>query len=195
MSRSEERARRKAEKLLKFEASKTSLLAKVDAVKEPKVDVRADENPGPRLAPHLQRQLDQQAKSPKALEDGSRFAIQVTWCITKRDCEGEWSWREVRAWTPEEWANDIEPPMNNFARLTWAEIDQLSSESGHKMHHAHEISDLVNEAQTRWRELGLEQYDSVFRFRLGGRKRLWGYLVQGHFYSVWWDRVHAIYPV
>jgi hypothetical protein len=85
--------------------------------------------------------------------------------------------------------------MNNLAQLTWGEVDQFSSDAGHKMHHGHEISDLVEEAQERWRRLGLEQYDSVFRFRLGGTRRFWGVIVQGHFYGVWWDRVHAIYPV
>jgi len=62
------------------------------------------------------------------------------------------------------------------------------------MHHGHEVSDLVSEAQKRWIALDLEQFDSVFRFRLGGTKRVWGYIVQAHFHIVWWDRLHSIYP-
>ncbi len=49
----------------------------------------------------------------------------------------------------------------------------------------------------RWmKDLALEQkYDTVFRFRLGGKRRLWGFVVQRISMSFWWDRSHRIYPV
>jgi hypothetical protein len=86
------------------------------------------------------------------------------------------------------------PPFDEFERLTWQEVDKASSESGHKMHHGHEVADLRDEAQDRWRALDLEQYDTTFRFRLGGTRRVWGFIVQAHFHAVWWDRNHKIYP-
>jgi hypothetical protein len=85
--------------------------------------------------------------------------------------------------------------MRSLEGLTWQEIDRQASGSGHKLHHGHEIGDLIVEAQERWAHLELDEYDAVFRFRIGGqKKRAWGYIVQAHFHFVWWDRNHSIYP-
>lgn len=194
--KSDARALRKALAQEKFDASKTALLAKVDAQQQPRHIVATPINDSPRLAPHLARAAALEAENvPKAIEDGSRFGSRVTWCISKADRQENWSWGEAREWSPEEWDSVIQPPFHQFAQLTWKEIDQFSSDTGHKMHHGHEVGDLINEAQARWRQLNLEQYDSVFRFRLGGqRRRAWGYIVQAHFHFVWWDREHSIYP-
>ncbi|THF48907.1 hypothetical protein [Allorhizobium terrae] len=135
----------------------------------------------------------EEKKVPRAT--GSRFPHKVTWCITKSDVADSWYWGEARQWSSAEWAGEIHPFFTEFEKLTWGEVDTFSSESGHKMHHTHEIKDLVGEAQARWKEINLEEFDVLFRFRLGGTKRVWGYIVQSHFYFVWWDRVHRIYPV
>jgi hypothetical protein len=194
--KSDARAQRRALAQEKFEASKSSFLAKVDADHQPRLAVSLSDNDIPRLAPHLARALAVDAeRQPKTAQDGSRFASRVTWCVNKADLSGSWSWGEDRKWSPEEWDNIIHPPLLEFSKLTWQEIDRFSSDTGHKMHHSHEVGDLIDEAQDRWRDLELEQYDSVFRFRMGGQKRrAWGFVVQAHFHFVWWDREHSIYP-
>jgi len=193
--KSEERQRRKALKLQRFEAKKADFVARVNDAPEPKLRAQPAQSFSPKIAPHLAQAAAQQEKSPKASKDGSRFGARVTWCIAKADTQGEWTWGEPRAWQRVEWDSYISPQLGHFAQLTWGEIDRQSSESGHKMHHDHEISDLVDEAQRRWLELQLEEYDTVFRFRLGATKRAWGYIVQAHFHMVWWERHHRIYPV
>lgn len=195
-SKKEARALKKALAQEKFEASKAALLAKVDAQQQPRHAVVTPSSDIPKLAPHLARAKALEAeKNPKAIKDGSRFGSRVTWCISKADRQDQWSWGEAREWSQEEWDQIIHPPFKNFAQLSWKEIDEFSSDTGHKMHHGHEIGDLVAEAQERWRQLNLEQYDSVFRFRLGGQKRrAWGFIVQAHFHFVWWDRKHRVYP-
>lgn len=194
--KSDARALRKALAQEKFDASKAALLAKVDAEQQPKQIVALTANDAPRLAPHLVRAVALESeKTPKAIKDGSRFASRVTWCTTKADQVDSWSWGEPRRWSQEEWDSIIHPPFQQFEQLSWQEIDQFSSDTGHKMHHGHEVGDLIGEAQDRWRQLNLEQYDSVFRFRLGGQKRrAWGFIIQAHFHFVWWDREHSIYP-
>ena len=195
--RSEERERRKALSAEKFEAAKAALIARVVIEQQPKVLVEPIERAQPRLAPHLARAADaaEMGKNPKAIKDGSRFACKVTWCANKADREGKWSWGELRDWDNAEWDEVIQPPFRFFEQLTWGEIDSLSSESGHKMHHDHDLGDLVPEAQDRWRHMDLEQFDVLFRFRLGGTRRAWGYVAQAHFHLVWWERNHSIYPV
>ena len=192
--RSDARAQRKAEAQARFEASKPALLAKVEEMTSPRRWREPLVDPAPRLAPHLEHALANE-RVPRAREDGGRFDARMTWCITRADRADHWSWGEPRAWTPDEWMDTIHPPMRDLAALTWGEIDRQNSGTGHKMHHTHEVGDLIDEAQARWRHLDLEQYDSVFRFRLGGQKRrAWGFIVQAHFHFVWWDREHSLYP-
>lgn len=189
---------REAKKLLaqeKFEAGKAALLAKVAIDQQPRQIVTPSLDKAPRVAPHLAREAAKAAQIPKAIMDGSRFGSRVTWCITKADQQDSWSWGEPRKWSQEEWDTMIHPAFQQFEQLTWQEIDNASSDSRHKMHHGHEVGDLIEEAQERWRQLNLYEYDSVFRFRLGGQKRrAWGFIVQAHFNFVWWDREHNIYP-
>jgi hypothetical protein len=192
--KSEARAQRKALAQEKFEANKAKLISKVSGGDQPRQAAALPMNALPRVAPHLARMIAEQEKVPRAAKDGSRFNSQVTWCTTRADREDIWSWGEPRDWKQDEWDSTMHPPLQHFADLTWQEVDQFSSETGHKMHHGHEVGYLVDEAQERWKALSLEQYDSAFRFRLGGTKRVWGFIVQAHFHAVWWDRYHKIYP-
>lgn len=193
--KSKAREARRAASYQRFEASKPALIAKVGIDSQPRLLVAPAANEFPRMAPHLARAAAEAEKTPKTIKDGSRFAERMTWCTTKADQEDAWSWGESRAWSQDEWDHLIAPPFQKFAQLTWKEIDQCSSDTGHRMHHGHEVGDLIAEAQARWCELNLEEFDSVFRFRLSGQKRrAWGFIVQAHFHFVWWDREHSIYP-
>lgn len=196
MSRkAEKREQRRALGIAKFEESKASFIAKVALSDQPKVATPPPTDAMPRVAPHLAREQQAQEQQPKAIKDGSRFGLSVTWCVTRADLEGHWTWGEARGWEQKEWDEEIKPAFSSFAMMTWGDVDKCSSESGHRMHHHHELGDLVAEAQNRWVDLGLEQFDTVFRFRLGGKKRAWGFIAQAHFHFIWWDRQHAIYPV
>ena len=195
VSRSEARALRKEQSQAKFDERKASSINKVLGTDAPRSEAFPEQPKTPRVAPHIARSIERVDRTPKTQVNGSRFSSSVTWCQTKADIGGKWSWGELRQWADEEWAVEIQPFFAEMSKLTWKEVDDRSSESGHKMHHGHELSDLVGEAQARWIEHGLEEFDSVFRFRLGGRKRVWGLIVQAHFHLVWWDRTHSIYPV
>ena len=188
-----ERERRKALKQKDFETNKAAFIAKVNASQQPKILVEPIQNDSPRIAPHLERATKSATKNPVATKDGSRFDSKVTWCITKADQDGTWSWNEPRAWTENEWSEVIHPSFLEFERRNWGEIDDFSSGSEHKMHHSDDLDSLNTEAQKRWLALDLEQFDSVFRFRLGSTKRAWGYIAQAHFHMVWWERNHMIY--
>ncbi|EGU47544.1 hypothetical protein NTE12_005079 [Vibrio harveyi] len=134
-------------------------------------------------------------KQAKANQNGSRFGYKMTWCARIADLKDEWSWGESRHWSDDEWANQISKGLNSLEGLDWSELQAMTSDSMHLMHHDHDISDLRDEAVARWLELNLEQFDSPFRFRLGNKKRAWGVELQGHFYLVWYERDHQIYPV
>ncbi|EHH1221461.1 hypothetical protein V9789_003448 [Vibrio vulnificus] len=134
-------------------------------------------------------------KQPKTNVNGSRFGYQMTWCARKADLTGQWVWGEERNWSEQEWTNVICATMNSLQGADWSEIQKMTSDKGHLMHHEHDISDLCDAAVERWIELELEQFDTPFRFRLGNKKRAWGIELQGHFYMIWYEREHKIYPV
>jgi hypothetical protein len=124
----------------------------------------------------------------------------LTWCTTISDLEGEWSWQEQRCWTEEEWQTQILPNLSSLEKSTWSEIlfEQKTPAKGGKSvpkHHSQELITLVKEAQNRWIEIGLEEYDTAFRFRFANTVRAWGVRLEGHFYLVWWERHHKIYQL
>ena len=124
----------------------------------------------------------------------------LTWCTTVSDLDGKWSWQEQRCWTDEEWQTQILPNFSLLEKSTWSEIlfEQKTPAKGGRSvpkYHHQELTTLVQEAQDRWIEIGLEEYDTAFRFRFANTVRAWGIKLQGHFYLIWWERYHKIYPV
>jgi len=190
----ERRAQRKAEKQEKWAADRQKTLDNLVLSQTPSTTAKTPDKQ-PRLAPHLQREV---VKEPKAEAVVDRYAARMTCCREKSDQDGQWTWGDPRAWTEDEWDGTIYPSLNHLSNLSWREIEQMSSggERRLKTHHSHELTELVDEAQQRWVEVGLEQFDNVFRFRIGGQRcRAWGFIVQAHFHLVWWDRTHNVFAV
>ncbi|MFN7716465.1 MAG: hypothetical protein ACK5QS_13435 [Pseudanabaenaceae cyanobacterium] len=132
-------------------------------------------------------------------EESFTITCNLTWCTTVSDLQGKWSWQEPRCWTEEEWETQIHYHFSLLEKLTWSEILEQKTPAKHgkslRKNHHQELSSLVQEAQGRWIEIGLEEYDTAFRFRVASTIRAWGIKLQGHFYLVWWERYHKIYPV
>lgn len=138
-------------------------------------------------------------KAPRNRENpGSIMGLPVSICAeTKADTEGNWSWGQSRKWSDDDWSNSIAPKLIQFQNLTWAEVhaQNTGGRERHKSHHDMDICDLVQEAFDRWIEIGLDEFDTTFRFRLQNQQRLWGVRIQAQFYVVWWDPEHRLYPV
>lgn len=129
-------------------------------------------------------------------DPGSIMGQMVVWTVDGADLEGKWSWGADREWTAHDWAGEIEPNLYEFSNLKWSEVcaQTTGTKDRHFKHHSMQITDIVGEAQNRWAHLDLDQFPEAFRFRLGGKKRLWGYRIKATFHVVWWDPEHMIYP-
>jgi uncharacterized protein with von Willebrand factor type A (vWA) domain len=95
---------------------------------------------------------------------------------------------------------DCAKVLEHLAQLegnTWAEIRSEASGSGHSRNHRVPTAQLSPPAQARLTEIGLDDVEHVFSFRLGGRERLWGIVLPESFacYLLWWDPEHTVYPV
>ncbi len=140
--------------------------------------------------------LDPAPKTPKALaklisEDGQRLRPLFNLSLVDRTYSGIWGWHLLSDVD----ARRVLDLMCDMAALTWNEVRQQTS-SGHKRHHYQEVSSLCPEARDRVIEQGLDDMsERMFRFRLDGSGRLWGYEIgDGVFHIVWWDPDHKVYP-
>jgi hypothetical protein len=127
------------------------------------------------------------------VDPNSAFQMTMTWTCDAPDCEGAWSWGQARKWEDETWFAIIEPKLRHFEQLRWSEIESFSSDAGHRMHHNMDTDSICEEAQ--YRLIELDRYsDVIFRFRLGNRRRLWGFRIVAKFEILWFDPEHRIYP-
>jgi hypothetical protein len=86
-----------------------------------------------------------------------------------------------------------------MAKLTWAEIEaqRVGTKDGYRRrNHSQEIQSLTRAAQQDLMKRKLpERFDeTMFRFRLSGEQRLWGFRKGNVFHVVWWDPEHNVYP-
>lgn len=123
----------------------------------------------------------------------SIYQMHMTWSCDDPDREGAWESGTPRDWEDDVWTANIEPKLGHWSGLTWGEIDAFSSDKGHKMHHGMDVDVITREAQHRLMVLD-KYFDTIFRFRLGNRRRLWGFRILANFDVLWFDPEHEIYP-
>lgn len=111
------------------------------------------------------------------------------------NCDPRWAFRP---------ATDEAAELLEFLRLmaqsTWAEIESMRTggKDRHKKHHDLEVdappfdSQAVRDLEKA--KLGQEFGETMFRFRLSGEKRLWGFRNHATFHVVWWDPDHKVCP-
>lgn len=150
---------------------------------------RPAENGAPRI------EMAPQAREVRTGADpGSIYQMQMEWSDGNADREGTWSWGHERDWGDEVWKEVIEPKIVEFGRLLWREIEAMTTDTGHRSHHPMDVEIIHNDAISRLYEI--EQYqDSIYRFRLGNRRRLWGFRTVNVFEILWYDPEHNIYRV
>lgn len=129
------------------------------------------------------------------VDPGSVFHLSMSWTCDGADCAGAWSSGTARQWTPAQWDGDLHPNLVHFSGLTWAEIEaQLTGgKDRHRKHHSMPVEALWDEAQLRLIDLDQAE-ETIFRFRLGNRPRLWGFRRAAVFHVLWFDPKHEIYP-
>jgi hypothetical protein len=85
-----------------------------------------------------------------------------------------------------------------MGRLSWGEIEaqMTGGYNRHKKHHDQPVDSLTSQEakEAIARETLDETFgDSIFRFRLQGEQRLWGFRNESTFHVLWWDPDHKIY--
>jgi len=128
----------------------------------------------------------------------------MAWSLDKADREGTWSWGINRDWGQDIWNSNIEPFLRNCEHKLWKEIWQetyFSKKRGTKQKHVYYKLDQLNaknkEAYSRLEALELDDCGDgkIFRFRVMGAVRLYGFTFGHIFGLVWYDPGHNIWPL
>lgn len=161
---------------------------------------KAKHRPAPQSVPSRKQRPTPDAppatkQKPRCLAgiDGGSGSSHPMWRTSFLDLEhnGLWSW-EVESAT----LRKIIAFLREMERLTWAEVRaQLTGGRRRGPKHKFIPADhLCPEAQRRLTEIKLDEFDELFRFRLGNMERLWGAVYDDVFYPVWWDPAHRVCP-
>lgn len=140
--------------------------------------------------------------TPRAAENpNSIMSMRMEYRILDyADRDGSWAWGQLRNWCDPERGHDnsclIRSTMMQMSALYWHEIHAQTTggKERHYKHHSQPWDSICPEAQGRWVEIGRVE-DELFRFRTGGKERIWGFRTGHVFNVVWWDAEHQIYPV
>jgi hypothetical protein len=88
--------------------------------------------------------------------------------------------------------------LTEMERLTWTEVRAQMARGKKRAGLKHKFipaENVCNLAQQRLAEIKLDEFDQLFRFRLGNFERLWGVIHEHTFYPVWWDPDHKVCPL
>ncbi len=109
------------------------------------------------------------------------------WCLAIFDRDGAWG--KSRCEMEEALWSEIYVKLRQYESMTWGFIYQDK-----KRNHDVAVESLIKEARDRLKELGLDDYDTLFRFRLSGEQRVWGIRDGRAFKLLWYDPDHEICP-
>jgi hypothetical protein len=123
----------------------------------------------------------------------------MEWSRDIEDVEGSWSWGQDRA-SGAAWASYVHPFLQNCATRYWYEIDSdtVKGKGGKRRlkHCYYAVKKIIDEAQERLVEIELDDFaDQIFRFRMSGKKRVYGFRTDHTFFFVWYDPKHLIYSL
>lgn len=124
-----------------------------------------------------------------------RRPVFMTYASGHEDREGVWSWKEKRDWGDEVWQSKLKPFLDIYHnQLTWPQIEGQTA-NNRKRHVSYPPGTIVKEARDRLIELEKDDLEEfIFRFRMSGRVRLYGFRLEDIFYCLWFDRLHRICP-
>lgn len=133
-----------------------------------------------------QRVQPKTGKNPRVAVDPACFIkMKPVWRIGRIDMDGCWGYAGIDRPTL---MGDIFPKLKHYESMTWGEITRDP-----KYNHSVDVWKLIKPARERLGVLGIDE-ESLFRFRLKGKQRVWGIRDRNIFHILWWDPLHEICP-
>lgn len=109
----------------------------------------------------------------------------ISWRFQHFDWDGSWPFYDLVDF------REVEAALRQFETMTINGIFHSGSGKGKK----YEVARIpCRDALERLEALKLSDQDEIHRLDLGGKKRLYGFLVGNVFHIVFWDPEHQIWP-
>lgn len=137
-------------------------------------------------------------KIPLVLKKDSISNAYMRWSREKEDRIGTWPWGVSRDWGKKTWDTVILPFLRDYEKKKWGVIHAETWQNKRKTRKKHIYYDkdkICEEARHRLVELEFDDQTKIFRFRLSGKRRLYGFTFDEVFATIWYDPTHKIYPI
>lgn len=134
-----------------------------------------------------QHQAKQFVSPRSVLPDAESSDKRISWRFCHADNDGPWSFGKLDGVA----LTQLMGRLANFESMTVREMFNNGEEPGKH----YEVARLpTQEAINRLEDMGLGDMTRISRLRLGGKPRLYGFLLGNVFHMVWWDPEHEIWP-
>jgi hypothetical protein len=121
------------------------------------------------------------------LPSASNSDERICWRFTHLDSAGPWGLAHL----DHERVQTLLAEMVKFESQTIKELFMQGEWPGK----CHDVALLPNrDALERLDALGIPDMTKIWKLRIGGTGRLWGFLIGNVFHVVWWDPDHQIWP-
>ncbi|MFI9380739.1 hypothetical protein [Kutzneria sp. NPDC052558] len=129
----------------------------------------------------------QSAKMPRHVFEPQESDSQIVIRMSRIDTAGPWCLSKI---DPGEHSKML-GRLKGLESMTVMEVFASGEEPGKH----YEIAGCPSRAMVdRLTELGYDDETRISRLRFGGRGRLYGFMRRNHFYALWWDPEHEIWP-
>jgi hypothetical protein len=136
--------------------------------------------------------LPSASRTAKAAQPPSRMGQKPVFCFAHvvKDCDPLWAFNP----TGDE-AVELLEFLRQMGRSTWRDIEEQRVD-GRQKHHFQDAESFDAPARRDFKrsKLGERFGEEMFRFRLGSKKRLWGFRKDPTFHVIWWDPKHKVCP-
>lgn len=121
------------------------------------------------------------------LPSGSTSSERVCWRLEHLDIDGPWGLKSL----DHDRLLLLLTEMAKFESMTINELFHRGEWPGK----CHDVPALPNRvALERLEVIGLPDMTKIWKLRIGGTGRLWGFLAGNVFHVVWWDPEHEVWP-
>lgn len=108
----------------------------------------------------------------------------LTWRLNAVDREGPFSWNGLQE------RNDFKEVVEKLANFETMSENEIRDSGSHPI----EVGKLSKSARNRLIELELDDLDTVFSFRIMGKRRVIAVQRQRYMRLLWWDPEHQVCP-
>jgi len=112
------------------------------------------------------------------------YELTPKWSLSYLQLNGKWCWSDIQR----DKLLEIIEKVKEFEKSKWKQLLK-----GNHPAKSIPLGHIIREAQGILEKLRIQQ-DELVRFRLSGKERFWGFLIEGIYYVVFWDPKHEICP-